>query len=77
MEWSRSISRSPDKGASAHAGTGSSSRRRRRFAGMDSSGRPLGSALAYEECKMKNPQINNECMEKINNECSYMRSSRR
>ena len=39
MEWSGSISRSPGKGASPHAGTGSFSRRRRRFAGTDSSGR--------------------------------------
>ncbi|KAE8815470.1 Type I inositol-1,4,5-trisphosphate 5-phosphatase CVP2 [Hordeum vulgare] len=50
MEWSGSISRSPGKAASAHAGTGSSSRRRRRFAGMDSFDRPRDSALAQRLC---------------------------
>ncbi|KAE8797687.1 Phosphatidylinositol-4-phosphate 5-kinase 2 [Hordeum vulgare] len=91
MEWSGSLSRSPGKGASPHAGTGSSARRRRRFAGMDSSGRPssldactiegndaaacatrreatstsLEPKMKNEESKIKNPQINNECMEKI------------
>uniref|UniRef100_A0A8I7BGR5 Zinc finger GRF-type domain-containing protein n=1 Tax=Hordeum vulgare subsp. vulgare TaxID=112509 RepID=A0A8I7BGR5_HORVV len=57
MEWSGSISRSPGKGASAHARTGSSSRRRRRFPGMDSSGRPPGSALAQRLCGSPLPLI--------------------
>uniref|UniRef100_A0A8I6Y5S0 Zinc finger GRF-type domain-containing protein n=1 Tax=Hordeum vulgare subsp. vulgare TaxID=112509 RepID=A0A8I6Y5S0_HORVV len=57
MEWSGSISHSPGKGASAHAGTGSSSRRRRRFAGMDSSGRPPGSALTQRLCGSPLPLI--------------------
>ena len=57
MEWSGSLSRSPGKGASPHAGTGSSARRRRRFAGMDSSGRPPGSALAQRLCGLPMPLI--------------------
>ncbi|KAE8785735.1 Phosphatidylinositol-4-phosphate 5-kinase 2 [Hordeum vulgare] len=52
MEWSGSLSRSPGKGASPHAGTSSSARCRRRFTGMDSSGRPPGSALAQRLCGM-------------------------
>ncbi|KAE8817693.1 Type I inositol-1,4,5-trisphosphate 5-phosphatase CVP2 [Hordeum vulgare] len=50
MEWSGSLSHSPCKGASLYASTGSSARLRRRFAGMDSSGRPPGSALAQRLC---------------------------
>ncbi|KAE8810543.1 Type I inositol-1,4,5-trisphosphate 5-phosphatase CVP2 [Hordeum vulgare] len=57
MEWSGSISRSPGNGASAHAGTGSSSQRRRRFMGMDSSGLPPGSALAQRLCGSPLPLI--------------------
>ncbi|KAE8796779.1 Catalase isozyme 2 [Hordeum vulgare] len=57
MEWSGSISRSPGKAASAHAGTGSSSRRRQQFAGMDSSGRPPGSVLAQRLCGSPLPLI--------------------
>ncbi|KAE8791149.1 Phosphatidylinositol-4-phosphate 5-kinase 2 [Hordeum vulgare] len=57
MEWSGSLSRSPGKRASLHAGTGSSARRRRRFAGMDSSDRPPGSALAQRLCGLPRPLI--------------------
>ncbi|KAE8819211.1 Phosphatidylinositol-4-phosphate 5-kinase 2 [Hordeum vulgare] len=59
MEWSGSLSYSPGKGASPHAGTGSSARRRRRFVGMDSSGRPPGWALAQCLCGLPMPLI--EC----------------
>ena len=66
MEWSGSISRSPDKGASPHAGTGSSSRRRRRFAAMDSFGRPPGSALAQRLCGSPLPLIQcDDCMQTV------------
>ncbi|KAE8812154.1 Type I inositol-1,4,5-trisphosphate 5-phosphatase CVP2 [Hordeum vulgare] len=57
MEWPRSISRSPGKAASAHAGTGSSFRCRRRFADMDSSGRPPDSALVQRLCGSPLPLI--------------------
>ena len=57
MEWSGSLSRSPGKGASPHAGAGSSARRRRRFAGMDFSGRPLGSVLTQHLCGLPMPLI--------------------
>ena len=57
MEWSGSTSCSPDKGSSAHAGAGSSARRRRRFVGMDSVGRPPGSALAQRLCGSPMPLI--------------------
>ncbi|XBI37685.1 hypothetical protein VPH35_122925 [Triticum aestivum] len=59
MEWSGSLSRNPGKGASPHAGTDSSARCRRRFAGRDLSCRPLGSALAQRLCGLSMPLI--EC----------------
>ena len=57
MEWSGSTLHSPDKAPSLHAGTGSSCRRCRRFASINSAGHPPGSALAQRLCGSPMPLI--------------------
>ncbi|KAE8787315.1 Type I inositol-1,4,5-trisphosphate 5-phosphatase CVP2 [Hordeum vulgare] len=75
MEWSGSLFRSPGKGASPHAaGTGSSARRSRRFAGMDSSGRPPGSELAQRLFGLSMPLI--ECTTARAKCCGSLRAHR-
>uniref|UniRef100_A0A8I6YHT2 Zinc finger GRF-type domain-containing protein n=1 Tax=Hordeum vulgare subsp. vulgare TaxID=112509 RepID=A0A8I6YHT2_HORVV len=66
MDWLGSIQHSPDKAPVPHAGTGSSSSRRRRFAVKDSSGRRPGSVVEQRLAGLPMPLVQcDDCLQTV------------
>ncbi|KAE8794119.1 Catalase isozyme 2 [Hordeum vulgare] len=66
MDWSGSTPHSPGKALASHAGIGSSSSLRRRFAGKDSSGHRPGSVVAQRLAGLPMPLIQcDDCLDTV------------